>query len=95
MGAAIHHHIGKELCLVNLTGLGARNSDPDGYLVLHQVRQIVVGAIAGPGLCIHVPARIRPHHSVINKENINRMSLGVGDLGELKTPGRTIDLVFT
>lgn len=35
MGTPIQNHIGKEFGLVYLTGLGARNSDPDRDFVLH------------------------------------------------------------
>lgn len=37
MGSAIENHIGEKLGLVNLTGLGARNSDSDRDFLLDKV----------------------------------------------------------
>jgi hypothetical protein len=47
MRSAVQDHIGKEFGLVQLTGLGTGDSDPDGDLVFNQIRQIIIGTISG------------------------------------------------
>jgi hypothetical protein len=36
--ACIHRHIGVKFFLVNLTSIGAGNSDPDGDFILDEIR---------------------------------------------------------
>jgi hypothetical protein len=94
MGAPIQNHIGKKFGLVHLTGLGAGNSDPDGDLMLHQIGQIVIGAIARGGFAGQIPGRVGPSDPVVNEKQINLMPLGMGDLAELKTAGGLFHIIL-
>jgi len=58
--ACIHRHVGVKFCLVNLTSLGAGNSDANGDFVFNQIGQKIIRAIAGSCLCGQIPRRIRP-----------------------------------
>jgi hypothetical protein len=95
VGATVQNHVGKEVLLVNLTSLGAGDSDTDGHLVLHQIRQVVIGAIAGWGLCVEVAALIGPEHPLVNKKDVDAVPLLVGNLGELETTRRRLNVITT
>ena len=94
MGSSIQNHIGKEFGLVYLTGLGTGDSDPDRDLVFYQIRQVIIRTIAGGGFWGHIPAGIGPFNPIVNEKEIHLMPFGMGDLTELKTPCRTIHLIF-
>jgi hypothetical protein len=94
MRSTIQDHIGKEFGLIHLTGLGTGDSNPDGDLVFHQIRQIIIRAISGSGVDSHVPGGIGPFHPIIDEKNIYLMTFGMGDFGELKTSCSTIHNVF-
>jgi hypothetical protein len=94
MRASIQNHIREKFGLVHLTGLGAGNSDPDGDFILHQIGQVVIGAIPRGCFDRQISARIGPFHPIVNKEEIHLMPFGMGDLAQLKTPGGLFNLVF-
>jgi hypothetical protein len=94
MRAAIQHHVGEEFGLVHLTGLSAGNSDPYGDLILHQIGQVVIGAIPRGCFDGQIPAGIGPFHAIVNKKKIHLMPFGMGDLAKLKTPGGLVDIVL-
>ena len=56
MGTPVQNHVGEKFGLVNLTILGAGDSDPDGHGLFHQIGEIVTGGIPGNGLLVQVPA---------------------------------------
>jgi hypothetical protein len=91
---SVKQHIGKEFGLVDLTSLGARNSDSDGDLLFDQIRQIVVGTVPGSRLDAEIAGFVCPGHAVVNEENVDLMFLGVCDLGELKTSRRRLIVVL-
>jgi hypothetical protein len=93
-GAAVQAHIGEKIGFVNLTILGAGNSDAGGHFLVHQGGEIIGGAIPGGGLAAQIPPLIGPQHAVVDEEEINPVALGVGDLGQLKAPGRRGVVVF-
>jgi hypothetical protein len=95
MGSTVEQHIGKELGLVNLTGICARRSDPDGNFVFQEVREIVVRAVPGNGFFLEIPSFVGPQCAVLDKENIDLVTLFVCELGELKTSCRQVDVIFT
>jgi hypothetical protein len=70
MGAAIEHHVREKFRLVNLTGFGTWDSNPDGYLVLNQVRQIIIRTVTGRGFYPQVPLGIGPLDTIVNEKNI-------------------------
>jgi hypothetical protein len=94
MGAAIQHHVGEEFGLVHLTGLGAGDSDPYGDFILHQIGQVVIGAIPRGCFDGQISTGIGPFHTIVNKKEIHLMPFGMGDLAQLKTPGSLFNLVF-
>ena len=55
MGAAVQHHVREKVGVVNLTSLGAGNSNANWNLIFHQVGEIIIGAV--PGFCFngHIP----------------------------------------
>jgi hypothetical protein len=85
MGASIQHHVREEFGLVNLTGLGARNSDSDGHLVVDQIRQIIVGTVSGFGLNAEISLGISPMNAIVDEKQVRLMSFGMGNLGKLET----------
>jgi hypothetical protein len=87
VGPAVQHHVGEESALVNLTRLGAGNSDTDGNIVLHQIPKVVIGTITGGCFDGKITARIRPHDAAVNEKQIYRVPFFMGDFGELKTAG--------
>jgi len=95
MRTAVQDHIGKEFGLVHLTGLGAGDSDPDGDLLFHQIGQVVVGTVSGRCLYGHISRGIGPLDAVIDKEEMDLVPFGMGDLAELKASGGLLDLVLT
>jgi hypothetical protein len=95
MGSTVEHHVGAELCLVNLTGFGAGNSDSNGDALFHQVGHVVIWGIARDRLDGEITRRIGPHHAAINKEKADAMAFVVGDPGELKTPRCFLVIIFT
>ena len=94
MWSAIKHHVREEFRLVNLTSLGAGNSDPYGHFFFNQVGQIVVGAVAGRCLLIKVPGFVRPRYSPVNEEKIYPVFFCVGNLCELETSCCRFDLIL-
>jgi hypothetical protein len=58
--ARIHGHVRVKFGLVNLTSVGAGNSDANGDFVFNQIRQKIIRAIAGSCLFGQIPRRIRP-----------------------------------
>lgn len=94
MWSSIQDHIRKEFGLVHLTGFGTGYSDPDGYFIFYQIRQIIPRAIPGTGCFVHFPGGIGPFNPVIYKKDIHLMSFGVGDLTELKASGCAIHLIL-
>jgi hypothetical protein len=68
MGAAVQHHVREKVGLVNLTSLGAGNSDPDGHLVIDKIGEIVVGAVPRGRFQIEIPVRIGPHDAAVDQE---------------------------
>jgi hypothetical protein len=94
MGASIQNHIGEEFGLIHLTGLGAGNSDPDRNFILHQIGQVVIGAIPRGCFDGQISAGIGPFHTIVNKKEIHLMPFGMGDLAKLKTPGGLVDIIF-
>jgi hypothetical protein len=87
MGTSVKTHIGKELGLVNLTSLGAGNSDPNGDFLLHQIGEIVIRAITRDGFHTEVSGFVRPCYPTVNKEQVYHVPLGMGNLCKLETPG--------
>jgi hypothetical protein len=85
MGCAIEHHVGKEFRLVNLTGICARRSDPDGNLFFEQVRKIVAGAVSGDSLFREIPGVVGPQCAVFDEKDMDIVSFFMGNFGELKT----------
>jgi len=87
MRGAVHQHIGEEVGLVHLTSLGARGSDANRDFVFHQVCQMIARTV--PGVCFdaEIPVFIRPRHAIINEKDIDSMTFGMGDSGEMKTSG--------
>jgi hypothetical protein len=94
VGAAVEDHVAEEIVLVNLTSLGAGNSDPDGDLVFHQIVQVVVWAVSGGSFDREVPCLVGPQHAAVDKENVYGVPLFPGNLGELKTPRRLFVVVL-
>jgi hypothetical protein len=74
MWPTIQHHIGEELGLVDLTSLGAGNSDSYRDFLLHQIRKIVVGTVTRRGLCIEISGLVRPRYSPVNKKRFTLCS---------------------
>jgi hypothetical protein len=85
--SAVQAHIGEEIGLVNLTGLGARGSDADGDFVLYQVRQIIPRAVPGAGFDAEIPVLTGPHHPAIDEKDGDGITLGMSKFGKLKAPG--------
>jgi hypothetical protein len=93
MGATVQNHVRKEVFLVNLTTLCAGDSDTDRNFIVHQIRQVVIGAIACLGLCIEVSPLIGPEHPVIDEKNVDGVPLLVGNLGELETTRCRLNII--
>ena len=93
MGAAVQRHVREKFSLVNLTGICAGNSDPDGHLVFNQIGQIIVRAVTGGCLFIQISVFIGPGDTPIDKKHIRLVSFGMGDFSELKTPGGRLIVV--
>jgi hypothetical protein len=91
--AAVQGHVGKEVLLVNLTSLGTGDSNTDRHFVLHQVWQVVAGAVACRGFCVEITPLVGPDHPVIDEKQIDRVPLLVGNLGKLETARRRLDVV--
>jgi hypothetical protein len=87
MGTAIQSHVGEKFGLVNLTGVCAGNSDPDGDLVFNQIGQILVRAVTGGRLFIQISVFIGPGDTPIDKKHIRIVPFGMGDFSKLKTSG--------
>lgn len=90
----IQRHVGEKLGLIEPPVFGARRTDSDLHLMLHQIRDMVVGTVSGGGLYGQIPCLVRPHDAAIYKEEIYRMALGMGDFCKLKTSGRSLVIVF-
>jgi hypothetical protein len=95
MRGAVQQHVGKKFGLVNLTGIGARRSDPNGNVVFQEVREIVIRTIPGNGLFLEIPCFVGPQCTILDKENIDPVPLFVCEFGELKTSCSQVDVVFT
>ena len=87
MRSTVQKHIGEEISLINLTGLGARGSDADGDFVLYQVGEMISRTVAGVSFDTEVPVLIGPHHPVINKKDVDGVTFGMGNPGKLEAPG--------
>ena len=74
VGSAVQGHIRKKVCLVYLTGIGARNSDANRDFVFNQIGQIIIRAIIGRCFDIKIAGGIRPQDTIINKEQVDVMS---------------------
>ena len=74
MGGTIKKHVRKEAFLVNLTRLGARNSNANGDLVLDQVGQIIIRAISGGRVNIQISSGISPIHAIVDEKQIRLVS---------------------
>jgi hypothetical protein len=71
----VHRHIVIKFGLVNLTSVGAGNSDTNGNFVFDQIGQKIIGTVSGRCVFGHIPGRIRPHDTVFNKKNVHLMPL--------------------
>jgi hypothetical protein len=85
--STVHCHVAEKVVLVNLTRFGTGNSDPDGDLAVHQVRKVIIRAVAGWCRCFEVPGGIGPQHPVINKKNIYGMPFLSRYFSKLKAAG--------
>jgi hypothetical protein len=94
MRGAVQQHVGEKVGLVNLTGICARRSDPDGNVVFQEVRKIVIRTIPGNGFFIEIQSFVGPSCTFLDKENIDLVPLFVCELGELKTSCSQVDVVF-
>jgi hypothetical protein len=83
---AIEDHVGEEFGLVNLTSVGAGDSDSDWHFFFNQIRQVVVGAITRGGLLTQIPGFVRPGYASIDEEEVHFVLFRVSDLGKLETP---------
>jgi hypothetical protein len=95
MRASVQKHVGKEFGLVNLTSLGAGNSDPDRDFMLYQVGQIILWTIAGYCFDRKIPGGIGPFHASVDKKNIYLVSFFAGDFRKLKTSGRLFIVILS
>jgi hypothetical protein len=68
MRPPVEDHVGEKIFLVNLTSIGARNSDTDGNLAFDQKGQIIIGAITGLRADGQIPTLVGPHHAIVNQE---------------------------
>ena len=85
MGGTIEQHVGKKIGLVNLTGICARRSDPNGNIVFNYVWKVVVRAVPGYRRFFEIPSVVCPQCAIFNEKYINRVSFFVTEFGELKT----------
>ena len=74
MWSAVEQHIGKELGLVNLTGICAWRSNSYRDLVFHQIGEIIIRTISGYGLFFEVPRVVGPQRAILNEKYVNVMS---------------------
>jgi hypothetical protein len=88
VGAAIQDHVGGKICLVNLTGIGAWNSDSNGNLLFNEIGEVIVWTVPGCRFDTQISFLVRPQYAVIYKKQVHRMLFTVGDLCQLKTTGR-------
>jgi hypothetical protein len=93
MRTAVQSHVREEFGLVNLTGVGAGNSDPDWYPVFNQIGQIIIRAVTRGGLFIQIPVFVGPGDAPIDKKHIRLVPFGMGDFRELETPGRGLNVI--
>jgi hypothetical protein len=93
MGCTIQHHIGKKPCLVNLTGICARRSDPNGDFIFLQIRKIVAGTVSGYGLFGKIPSVVGPQGAIVQKKYMYTVPFFMGYFGKLKTSCRCIHIV--
>jgi hypothetical protein len=94
MGASIQDHVWKKLWLVHLTSVGTGDSDPYWDFIVHKVGKIVLRTVAGLGLGSEIPGWICPKNPIVNEKEVHLMFLGMRDLGQLKTPGRRVDIAL-
>jgi hypothetical protein len=85
MWGAIEHHVGKKSGLVNLTGICARGSDPNGNFVFEQVRKIVTGAIPGDSFFREISSVVSPECAIFDEKDMNTVPFFMSDFRELKT----------
>jgi hypothetical protein len=90
----VESHIVVKFRFIQLAVLGAGSAYSDFHLFFHQVGQVVIGAIAGGCFDAQVPGGIGPHDAAVNEEQIDFVSFGVGDFGELKTPRCCLIVIF-
>ena len=69
----IEDHVVEKPSLVNLTSLGAGDSDPNRDFILHEIRKEVIGAVASDGFLVHVPCLVRPRHPSVDEEEVHRV----------------------
>jgi hypothetical protein len=94
MGTAIKDHVREKFRLVNLTSLGTGDSDANRDFVFHKIGQVIIGAIAGGGFLGNVPFVVGPKNAIIYQKKVDRMTLGVGDLSELKASCRFLFVIL-
>jgi hypothetical protein len=95
MGTTVQYHVGEEFILVDLTSFCTGNSDAYWYFIFDEVLQMIIGTITGSCFLREIPGGICPCHSVIDEENIYRVSFPMGNFCELKTPGCFFIVILT
>jgi hypothetical protein len=94
MRCTVENHIGKEIGLVNLTGFGARQSDPDHDFIFLKIREIVLRAIPGDCLLGEVSRPVGPQRAVFDKKDVDLVAFLMGHFCKLETPRRQVDVIF-
>jgi hypothetical protein len=81
--------------LVNLTSFGTRDSNSNRDFVFNQIGKIIIRAITRRCFYIQIPLGIRPANPAVDKKEIRFVPLGVGNFGELETPGSGLVIIAT